>query len=434
MSTKTIAQCLLICLLVALISACQPQLSHVFPTSPPAGYRQLLITFKNSATPHTLPGGSLRSYRAGGDWVVPLELSNYIQQLEQQFALQRQKAWQMESIEKHCVVFTIAADSDLKAVLNDIKQQPFVDTVQLMQEFEVMTNVRTAASATHYNDTHARLQYGEHLEQLSALHELSRGQSVKIGVLDTVSDIHHPDLLGQVAQQYQYVAASQHQETHGTAIAGIIVAKANNGTGLVGLAPDAQLYVYGACESQGNAKARCNSFNVLQGLEQAIKDGVQVLNLSIAGPRDDLVEQVLEVAIARGMLVVASINPERPQQSYPALMPGVIGVAEMVPSQVGNSTDLSEQFGDWLARSEKLSTLSGGGYQFFYGSSIATASVTGIAALLRSRQPAQSTSAFVNALARGDCDYLYQHRSERLERLLQKNTTCMQTMTVSHRQ
>ena len=406
-----------------LLVGCQPHFSLVFPTSPPIGQQQLLVTFDAADFDNALAGGSLRSYHAGVEWSVPLELKNYIRELEKDYSLQQQKAWLMESIDQHCVVFTLDDSKNLNEVIEAISRQPLVRTVQAMHQFEVMSSEKSANKLL-YNDSHVILQYGGFIDQLNELHQYSRGESVKVGIVDTLLDINHPDLQGQVIHQYQYVAGDNPDEVHGTAIAGIISARANNGRGLVGLAPASQLYVYAACDSANYARARCNSFNILQGLEQAVKDKIDVLNLSIAGPHDALIEQVLNVAIAHGMVVIAAINPRTSTASFPANMDSVIGVGEVNPNRDSIYTEAKEKFGDWLVRSEKMSTLSGGGYQFFYGSSVSTASLSGIAALLRSHSSTQKTFQFVDALARGDCRNQDVYPAVQLNQVLQQSSTC----------
>jgi hypothetical protein len=421
----------LIAMLAWLLTACQSHLTQVFPTSPPNGHQQILVTFKQENFIPGLPGGSLRAYGGGANWSSPLHLAQQIRELETTFALREQKTWLMESVGKYCVVFMVAEERDIQSLLRDLQQVSNVQTVQVMNEFVVMSSTRRPANKQFYNDTYLQLQYGEFVEQLTSLHQYSRGRSVKVGVIDTLSDLNHPDLRGQVSRQYRYVQNPFQRDTHGTAVVGIISALANNGTGLVGLAPEADLFVYGACETLGEGRARCSTYNILQGLEQAIKDKVQVLNLSIAGPYDSLVEEVVNAVIAQGIVVVAASNNESRHLSFPATMEKVIGVDEVPAAIAGQNLSFSEQFGDWLARSEKLSTLNGGGYQFFYGSSISSASASGIAALFRSHSSYQDTLSFVEALVTGDCEVLYQQKFAQQSDLLRKSTTCKQPVVMS---
>lgn len=411
-------------LIVVLCAGCQTQFNVTLPTAPPPGKTQILVTFVQQPGAQIVPGGSQRSYRQSADWGVPLYLQERIKEIETEFDIEKQTGWLMDSIGVHCVVFLADAQRDVDQLINSIRVAPGVDFAQRMQSFTVMSTAPTSNENTfHYNDDHLTVQYGSFVEQLSMLHAITRGKTVKVGVVDTMSDRLHPDLNGQIASQIIFVKSGTADNVaefaqHGTAVAGIIAAKGNNGVGLVGLAPEAELHVYAACDTDNSGPARCNTFNVLQSIEQAIKDQVQVLNLSIAGPHDQLIEKVLQVAQTQGMVIVAAVNSSSPENSFPATMTDVVAVQEVIAKQ---DNDL---FGDWLVKSEKLSTLSGGGYQFFYGSSISTASVSAIAALYRSAASAAETRQMAAALAAGDCAVVNDKLREKFAQVLQQSTTC----------
>jgi subtilisin family serine protease len=389
------------------------------------GSHQLLVTFNHQQSRPWIPGGSGRTYHAGKNWSIPLHLQSQIKQLAKAFQLKEQDGWPISSLNLHCVVFHAGAERNFPELLTRIRNHPGVIGAQPMNEFVVMANQQTprssvssnnvstnnvpknnvlknntstnnVSSTNTYNDPHFNLQYGQHGKHIRNLHHYTRGGNVKVAVIDTLADTQHPDLSGQINHQYNYVNGSAMSEHHGTAVAGVISARANNHTGLVGLAPEAGLFMYGACESRQPPSASCNSFNIAKALEQAIEDNVQVLNLSLAGPHDPLLEQLLGVALSKGMIIVAAINPEKTNASFPASLSGVIGVNA---AQNGSTS----QFRNWLTDAEKLSTQSGGGYQFFYGNSMSAASVSGIAALVLSKTSPRKTEAILNTLITGDC-------------------------------
>ena len=87
----------------------------------------------------------------------------------------------------------------------------------------------TPTLATDYNDPLFELQYGEHRSAISALHDITRGENVRVGIIDSHIDEHHPDLHGQIHKVHNLVAAtSPEAKHHGTAVAGIIAAAADN--------------------------------------------------------------------------------------------------------------------------------------------------------------------------------------------------------------
>jgi subtilisin family serine protease len=202
-------------------------------------------------------------------------------------------------------------------------------------------------------------------------------------LIDTGVDVSHPDLHGRIAAARNFVDRDEPRfglDRHGTAVAGVIAAVANNRQGIVGIAPEATLRVYKACWQRpaAGAPARCNSFTLAQALAAAIDDGAVLFNLSLGGPADELLARLLSHAIAHGRIVVAAVPPGGALDGFPLGVPGVIGV---------DSGGRPERAGVLRAPGRDILTLvPGGHYDFASGSSLAAAHVTGVVALLLTEQ------------------------------------------------
>ncbi len=285
--------------------------------------------------------------------------------------------WPLSAIDVHCLVFRAADGSDLSVLSRELGNARNVQRVQPVQQFGVLGH--------GYTDKHVDLQTS--LLAINALkaHRLATGAEVRVALVDTGVDAGHPDLAGQVVLVRDFVGDDGHlpsQEAHGTAIAGIIAAEAANGMGIVGVAPDAKLLGLRGCWQQ-NGRGRCSSFSLARAINFAIEKDADILNLSLAGPYDPLLAELIGVALQRGVIVVAAAGTPA-LGDFPASQDGVI------------SADTFEAETNWVdgkhatlpaPGSDVITTAPGGGYDFVSGSSVAAAHVSGVAALLLQRTP-----------------------------------------------
>lgn len=115
----------------------------------------------------------------------------------------------------------------------------------------------------------------------------STGRGVKIGIVDTGVDLGHQDLSLKVAGDTNCInsggdstkctGSAQDDNGHGTHVAGIAAAATNNGLGVAGTAPDAQLVVAKVLDSKGSG----NFSDVNAGIMWVVDHGARVVNLSL---------------------------------------------------------------------------------------------------------------------------------------------------------
>jgi subtilisin family serine protease len=232
---------------------------------------------------------------------------------------------------------------------------------------------------------------------IPAAHDLSRGAGVQVAVIDTGVDTRHPDLQGRIVEKRNFVDADWKafdNDRHGTAVAGLIAATANNALGIVGIAPEASVHAYKACWqlANGDSAAACNTFTLAKALSAAIDAGVQIANLSLAGPGDPLLTRLVRQARERGMIVVGAAPPDRRGGSFPTDIDGVIAVASLDQQADARLGALS------APGTEVLTLVPDGHYDFASGSSIATANVSGVIALLLARERTPSSASLIQLL------------------------------------
>lgn len=180
---------------------------------------------------------------------------------------------------------------------------------------------------------------------------------------------------------------------HGTHIAGIIGAEANNGRGIVGIAPEVSIMVLKYFDPQ--SPGADNLKNTIRSIQYAIDNGAQIINYSGGGLEYSQEEHdAIDRARLKGVLFVAAAGNEKSNSDkipyYPADygLENIISVTAFNPSQeVLSSSNWGVHTVDLAAPGQNiLSLLPGNAYGFMTGTSQATAFVTGAAALIMSHK------------------------------------------------
>jgi subtilisin family serine protease len=233
-------------------------------------------------------------------------------------------------------------------------------------------------------DPYVSLQYGLAISGVREARELSAGGGVKIALLDSAPDVKHRDLSSNSVRSISGSDAASRPGVHGTLMAGVISAVEGNGFGIMGLAPDAELISIPVCTPAGRAGGSCTIFDLLKGLDQAWDAEVDLVNLSLSGPANSLLERGVARLEELGVVVVAAAGNEGSKEKhYPAAYPTVIGVGSI--DRDGRLSPASNR-GDWVEilapGVEVLSTIPGDAFAFGNGTSLAAAHVTGALAVL----------------------------------------------------
>jgi hypothetical protein len=243
-------------------------------------------------------------------------------------------------------------------------------------------------SAALPNDPFLPRQKGLINMDLEKSWSISQGRGVLIAVLDTGVDTTHPDLLGRLVAGYDFINNTpilRDDNGHGTAVAGIIAANANNGHGIAGVAPKAQILPIKVADRTGHASVA----TVILGLQLAITRSADIVNLSM-GTRlpSRALHEAIKAARQAGIMIIASSGNDAGHRSmYPAAWPEVLGVTVTSDDgELGFSGVLSETVAVGAPGEEIPSTLPGGVYGFMSGSSASAAIVSGVAALALSKE------------------------------------------------
>jgi subtilisin family serine protease len=334
-------------------------------------------------------GSTPRGYDSIASYGPGVTARQTMRALENDYGLREVSAWPIEPLHMHCAVLEVPVGTDRATVLAAMEHDRRIKLAQPLQSFATRTE--------GYNDPYVELQRGFKQMDVAAAHPFTRGEGIKIAIIDTGADTMHPDLRANIASAANFVDSDDQQfqrDRHGTEMAGVIAAVANNHEGIVGIAPDARLLLYKACwQTRLDADAaRCNSFTLARALVAAFDAHAQVVNLSLAGPADPLLSGLIREGVRRGVLFVGAAASNTPE-GHEGLMQqqGVINVASTGTQPAAVSTL-------YAPGREILTLLPGGHYDFASGDSIATAQVSGIVALLLARNAGLSADGIYRLL------------------------------------
>ncbi|MEW9702170.1 S8 family serine peptidase [Paenibacillus sp. SI8] len=217
------------------------------------------------------------------------------------------------------------------------------------------------------------------------------GKGVKVAVLDSGIDTHHEDLVVAGGASFvDYTTSFDDDFGHGTHVAGIIGAK-NNNIGIVGVAPDADLFAVKVLDSTGKGYLS----DVIAGIDWAVENKMDIINMSMAtGVDSPALHHAVDQAYASGLLVVAAAGNTGNAEGtgvtiqYPAKYSSVISVG---------AVDQNHQRASFSATGSELeivapgagitSTFLSNGYSEANGTSVATPFVAGELALLKQQSP-----------------------------------------------
>lgn len=344
-------------------------------SSPADAKPQYVLVMLKLAPPRLRPNSSYGgSY---GDVQSKTARKRIAQGIARNNRLELVDSWPMPLLGVDCFVMRLPPGLPIEQALARLSRDPRVEWSQPQQEY------RTRAVPAQLNDPLFKAEPAAVSWRLADLHRAATGRGVEIAIIDSQIEVRHPDLAGQFSANQDFVGKRPAvAERHGTGIAGVIGAKANNGIGIAGIAPRSRLMALRACWQTGTAASNptlCNSLSLGRALHYAIEHGADVINLSLSGPPDPLIEKLIGIALKRRSSVVAAYDPDLPKGGFPASVPGVIGVVD----------ESLQSWPSWLygAPGRNVPTTQPGGRWYLVsGSSYAAAHVSGLIALVRERR------------------------------------------------
>ncbi|MBI2670008.1 MAG: S8 family serine peptidase [Candidatus Yanofskybacteria bacterium] len=228
------------------------------------------------------------------------------------------------------------------------------------------------------------------------------GADANVAVLDTGVNVSHPDLAERIVQCKDFTNSRfpiidgkcDDRNGHGTHVAGIIAANAGaDGRGIYGVAPQANIFAYKVCGTNGS----CYADDIAVALRLAADQGANVVNMSFGSDQESsLIRDAVNYASFKGVLLVAAAGNDGPfpnSVDYPAAYASVVAVGAIDQSiTVTNwsSRGTNSDSTSWIVEDRDIefavpgeyieSTWNNGSYVILSGTSMASPFVAGLAA------------------------------------------------------
>lgn len=314
---------------------------------------------------------------------------------------------QKESLDhgfRRTVVLDLSNERDLSRAIQDYQQSPDVEWAHPA----TVLSVQAVPNDPMYSSL-----WGMTKVEAPAAWDLATGAGIVVAVVDTGIDATHADLAanlwtnpGEISgngidddangfvddvRGWNFVSNTNSPNdghSHGTHVSGTVAAVGGNGVGVVGLARSAKIMVLKGLDDDGSGY----DSDLAQCILYAADNGARVINMSWGGQGDSpLIEEALEYAHGLGVVLVAAAGNSSvdASQFIPAKYADVIAVSAF------NSADAIAPFSNFGSKIDVaapgvsiLSTVPGGYYSSYNGTSMAAPHVTGLAALLLSQKPA----------------------------------------------
>jgi subtilisin family serine protease len=212
-----------------------------------------------------------------------------------------------------------------------------------------------------------------------------RGNGVKVGIIDTGIDYTHEDLSANYKGGIDYANGDNDPKDdngHGTHVSGTVAA-ADNGVGVIGVAPSASLYGIKVLDRWGSGTFA----DVIAGIDWAAQNGMDVANMSLgASVGSSGLQNACDNAYASGVLLVAAAgNDYGGPVNYPAKYASVVAVSAIDQGdKLASFSNYGKEVEFAAPGVSVLSTYKGNRYAYMDGTSMATPHVTGVAALVYS--------------------------------------------------
>ncbi|WJH36282.1 S8 family serine peptidase [Paenibacillus sp. CC-CFT747] len=271
------------------------------------------------------------------------------------------------------------AGESMEEWLGRWQHSAYVESVQPNQAYRI--------AASPNDPMISNQKYLEQIHAREAWDVATGNEAITIALVDTGVDLTHPDLVSHLVKGTNLINPGQppaDDNGHGTNVAGVIAASANNDKGIAGLLWKAKIMPVKALESNGTGEED----KLGEGIRYAVDHGAKIVVLSLGlNKASAYMESIVKYAESRGVLLVAASGNEGNSVKYPAAYPTVLAVGG---ASADNHAATLSNYGpelDVVAPWNVFTTAVGGRYIYTGGTSLAAPQVAAVSALAWSLYP-----------------------------------------------
>ena len=292
----------------------------------------------------------------------------------------------------------------LVSLPNESNSKKVSDLLLTFPEVEfVEPNYKATTCYTPSDAKYLNQWYTKQINMPSAWNITLGNPNIKVAVIDAGLQVTHPDLKGSIIKPYNAVTGGKSipASIHGTHVAGIIAASMNK-VGITGIAPKVKIIPVNVFEGE-----TADIYTVADGIDYAVKAGADIINLSLTTEDyTEVLDYSIQSAVKKGVLVVAAVGNEttsRPQ--YPAAYEHVVAVSA---TSYSDRRATFSNYGSYINLSAPgvniYSTVPTNSYKNENGTSMATPIVSGVSALILSKNPFLTPTQVTNILQKSSVD------------------------------
>jgi serine protease len=254
---------------------------------------------------------------------IIVELESGVAEVQAAAALEtvaEDEATGIERVDGDVVLVDVAPELTVEQALQEAQALPEVKRAQYNYKYSALEALPdTGASAlAAVNDPSRNLQW--YLDKINAEEAWDIAKTdgeVLVAVIDSGANMNHPDLVNNIDKSKSYdvvndtpnvvdVMTTGNVTYHGTHVAGIIAAQANNGVGIAGVSYNAKIAVYNVFTKVANGYSAFTS-DMIKAYNMAVSNGAKVVNMSLGTYGEDhALEEAINKGVAAGVVTVCA--------------------------------------------------------------------------------------------------------------------------------